>query len=134
MAVGIVIKVLVAACVIVAIFLIVAFARSMRGGSSGSIGSALALTLVPLVIADLWVLALVIGWWTIAAFVIVSILVGMVVLRPTLPWWVVQQPLVGALAIFLTERIPPFDDANEVEVGLNLAVEADGSTKVAVDE
>ncbi|MEO8309742.1 MAG: toll/interleukin-1 receptor domain-containing protein [Caldimonas sp.] len=31
-------------------------------------------------------------------------------------------------------RIPPFDDANEVEVGLNLAVEADGSTKVAVDE
>lgn len=31
-------------------------------------------------------------------------------------------------------RIPPFDDANEVEIGLNLAVEADGSTKVTVDE
>ncbi|MEO7245571.1 MAG: toll/interleukin-1 receptor domain-containing protein [Rubrivivax sp.] len=31
-------------------------------------------------------------------------------------------------------RIPPFDDADEVEIGMNLAIEADGSPKVAVDE
>ncbi|MEO7337395.1 MAG: toll/interleukin-1 receptor domain-containing protein [Caldimonas sp.] len=31
-------------------------------------------------------------------------------------------------------RIPPFDNASEAEVGLSFAVEADGSTKIVVDE
>ena len=73
----------------------------MRGGVSGNISSTIGLLQLPLVVLLLWLLAIAIGWWTIAVFVGLSLLVGMAVNRSNLGAWVNLQPIVGMAMIAL---------------------------------
>lgn len=85
-----------------ALLLLVCFSRSVRGGFSGPLGTYLGLLQIPLGIALLWLLALVVGWWTIAIFVAVSLVSGVLVIRATLGWWVIAQPMIGLGMVVLT--------------------------------
>lgn len=76
-------------------------ARSVRGGFSGPIGTYLSVAAQLALVAALVLLALTIGWWTAAAFVIASIAVGMVIGQDTLHWWVLTQPVWGTVTVAL---------------------------------
>lgn len=70
-------------------------ARSTRGGFSGPLGTYLSVTAIPVASAALWVLAYSFGWWTIAAFLCVSFVAGLLSPRPMLGHYVLMQPLLG---------------------------------------
>lgn len=80
---------------LIGLTLCIAFARSMRGGSSGPLGSLLSIALVPLVGVDLWMMWPLAGWWTVLIFVAVSIVVGIAITRNNLASWVTGQPMTG---------------------------------------
>jgi hypothetical protein len=84
-----------ASLAVASLILLLIFARSTRAGFSGPIGTFMGIAQIPVVIAAIWLLAVTIGWWTIVAFIVCSILVGVLVRRETLGWWVGAQPLTG---------------------------------------
>ena len=82
-----------------ALFLCIAFSRSLRGGFSGPIATTLGAVQIPMAAAILWLLALLIGWWTVAAFVGVSLLVGLLIRRDNLQAWINVQMMTGGGAL-----------------------------------
>lgn len=77
------------------------FARSARFGSSGPISSALSAVGILVAIAIVWLLALQVGWWTVAAFVLTSLIAGAVSPRDSLVVWHNLQPITGLAALAL---------------------------------
>lgn len=78
------------------------FARSIRAGFSGTIGTYLSLLQIPAVIAATWALFLVVGWWAVAAFLAASVLAGLVVNQRNVGHWVIAQPLAGTIGAALS--------------------------------
>jgi hypothetical protein len=77
-------------------------ARSVRGGFSGKLGTYLALPAQIALVAAIALCAVLVGWWTVAAFVLASIVAGVLVGRESLAWWVHTQPAWFALTIIPT--------------------------------
>lgn len=74
---------------------------SQKHGLSGPIGTVLGVLLLPSIIALLWHSAAVFGWWTIAIFFVLSLVVGyaLVPVRRNNPLTLVyMQPLFGLSA------------------------------------
>lgn len=83
------------------LFVLLLFARSQRGGVSGPVGTFIGLLQIPLAVALLYLLAIHIGWWTIAVFVVLSLIVGVMVNRDNLGQWVRLQPALGLIMLGL---------------------------------
>lgn len=77
------------------------FARSLRSGFSGPAARWLSLLQLPAAVAAMWLLALTIGWWTIAAFLLASVNAGILINRKNLATWVSLEPFTGLLGVGL---------------------------------
>lgn len=60
------------------IYCLTSFAQSTRLGFSGPISANLSLIQIPAAVSILWAVSLAIGWWSIAVFVVGSLIAGAV--------------------------------------------------------
>lgn len=76
-------------------------ARSLRGGFSGRLGTYLALPAQAAFVAAIVLCTMLVGWWTVAVFIVASVVAGMLIGRDNLAWWVQTQPAWWCLTIIL---------------------------------
>lgn len=77
---------------------------SQKYGYSGPIGAVLGVLLLPAIISLFWRSATVFGWWTIAIFIVVSLVIGFAVapIRRSNPLALLNmQPLLGLASVGL---------------------------------
>lgn len=63
---------------LIGLYCLTSFSQSVKYGKSGPISVTLEFFIIPAAISILWALALQVGWWTIAIFVIASLAGGTV--------------------------------------------------------
>ncbi len=87
--------------VVLGITISVVLGSSTKMGTSGPLGTFFGVLLIPVIIALLWKSAMLVGWWTIAVFIGLSLIAGFVIapIRRNRPEALIQmQPLLGILS------------------------------------
>ncbi|MEZ2724115.1 hypothetical protein ACBQ21_08965 [Pseudomonas putida] len=82
---------------------LLSFAQTYKHGSINRYAQAVGMLIIPIAIAIIWRLGTIFGWWTIAIFIVVSLLVGSInafmIRKSGLTSLFSLQPLLGTVAL-----------------------------------